>query len=270
MCATIRQTFDLLKLPALDRAQIRHYLHRQQRLHSPGVYRLFCASAIEARARRSDPSTGEFLGLTRSLQGHWDKDFFFLQLSAPRFGAAEAASEGGIGVTAEEDRLKEMLSGVNKLRPRFLVMVGDLTHSTPSDGAVFNTQVEAVRKAMARVSDTIPVVYCPGVRDVGAVPTPETLRAYRSRFGADYFGFWYGGMRGIVINSSLLISPSGAPEEAARQETWLTEEIEQSKLCSSSVVLFSYHPWFLQSMDEADAEVAVSAQEGSISDTIVR
>lgn len=183
-----------------------------------------------------------------------------MQLASPMFGAPSVSTAEGIAngeagsESAEETRLKALIASVNKLRPKFLVMIGDLTHATPADGAVFDAQVESVRKTMARLSDTIPAIYVPGSRDVGAVPTPATLQAYRERFGADYFGFWYGGMRGVVINSSLLISPQGAPEEAARQEVWLTEEIEQCKLCSNCIVVFSYHPWFVSDIDEPDVE----------------
>lgn len=266
-----------MKLRPLDRSQIQHYLSRQQRLHTPGVYRLFCSSAVEARARRSDASTGEYLGLTRGLHGHWDKDFHFVQLASPMFGATLAVSGGAEGAVelVEETQLKALIASVNKLRPKFLVMVGNLTHATPADGALFDAHVESVRKTMARLSDTIPAIYVPGSNDVGAVPTPATLQAYRGRFGADFFGFWYGGMRGLVINSSLLISPHGAPEEAARQEIWLTEEIEQCKLCSNNIVVFSYHPWFVSDIDEPDSEVAVAAGSGGadgnvLSDDVIR
>lgn len=220
------------------------------------MYRLFCASVVETRSKRSEPSTGEYIGLTRGLHGHWDKDFHFVQLASPQFGAPAGGDAVGDGVTepAEETRLKTLIASVNKLRPKFLVMIGNLTHASPSDGPLFDTQVESVRKTMARLSDTIPAIYVPGSHDVGSVPTVASLHAYRERFGADYFGFWFGGMRGVVINSSLMISPQGAPDEAARQELWLTEEVEQCKLCSNCIVVFSYHPWFVSDIDDPDVE----------------
>lgn len=60
---------------------------------------------------------------------------------------------------------------------------------------------------MARVSESIPLVYVPGVSDVGASPTVESIANYRQRYGADFFGFWYSGVRGLVLNSALLIHP---------------------------------------------------------------
>ena len=274
----------MTRLPPLDLALCKHYLTRQQRLHGPGVYRLFCTSAVEARAKRSDPSTGEYLGLTRQLQGHWDKDFLFVQIASPLFGVSNSAgnnsNSGVVGNTdssttpvsaqppspsTEELQLREVLSAVNKLRPKFLVLIGNLTYTAADDTgagqhALFDLQVESARRTMARLADTIPAIYVPGCNDVGLCPTPHTLLAYRKRFGADYFGFWYGGMRGIVINSTLMIHSSGALEEANRQNLWLTEEIEQCKLCSNSIVIFSYHPWFLHDIDEDDEGDVVVAE----------
>jgi hypothetical protein len=48
---------------------------------------------------------------------------------------------------------------------------------------------------MARVSETIPVLYVPGVNDVGVQPTTESIAKYQSLYGADYYGFWFGGKK---------------------------------------------------------------------------
>jgi hypothetical protein len=62
-------------------------------------------------------------------------------------------------------------------------------------------------RTMARISETIPIVFVPGEADVGLSPTPSSLLAYRKLFGYDHFGFWYGGLRCLIINSPLLVSP---------------------------------------------------------------
>jgi hypothetical protein len=49
------------------------------------------------------------------------------------------------------------------------------------------------RKCMARVSETIPVLFVPGENDVGAQPTPQSIARYHAQFGCDFFGFWFGG-----------------------------------------------------------------------------
>ena len=42
---------------------------------------------------------------------------------------------------------------------------------------------------------------------LGEIPSPASLAAYRKLFGRDHYGFWYGGMRCLIINSPLLIHP---------------------------------------------------------------
>jgi len=288
-------SFSLFKgkigiLSELDRGLIMHYLLRQDRLHSPGVYRLFCSSTIEARSRRiTDDTTRQYIGFTHQLQGHWEKDFLFMQIAAPLFGQSSfllssdsnsstgnttigsdnsdsSINSGSSGIinrddcTTEESILQGIISSINKLRPRFLVIHGSLTFSSSPlalDGNQQNynyptTHLQSLRKTMARLADSTPAIYVPGDNDVGVIPTVESLQAYRSLFGADYFGFWYGGMRGLVLNSSLMINPSSAVKESLKQDAWFTEEIEQAKLCSTIIIVFTYHPWYLHDVDEDD------------------
>lgn len=37
---------------------------------------------------------------------------------------------------------------------------------------------------------------------------------FNVRFGADYFSFWWGGMRGLVLNTSLWADPDANPVRA--------------------------------------------------------
>jgi hypothetical protein len=208
------------------------------------VFRLFCASAVDARSLRADASTHDYVGLTRQIQGHWNKDFVFAHISNPGSGDAVVGGDS-------DARLRAAIGAINKLRPKFVVISGDLVASHPSDSS-HAEQCDSFRRVMARLSDTIPAMYVPGARDVGDVPTPESLSRYRALFGADFYGAWFGGVRCLVLNSSLMSNPEGAPEEALQQDTWFAEEVEQAKLCSTSIAVFTYHPWFHAQVDEAD------------------
>lgn len=44
-------------------------------------------------------------------------------------------------------------------------------------------------------------------------------------------------------------------EEAAKQDAWFEEEIEQAKMCSTHVTIYSYHRWFVESIDEDDQAI---------------
>ena len=217
----------------------------------------------------------------------------------PTSGAL-SSSAGVCDVDQEMETLRTAISAINKLRPRFVVVTGSFTHaypssaspssspsssttqsttpsstsspsppsSTPSATQVTTQAAETLRdlqlnqfmRTMARVSETIPLLFVPGDRDVGEisflsfpvlsftfrppqffsfctlhsvfpsnfihslflllssslftphsllgeVPTTASLAAYRKLFGRDHYGFWYGGVRCLVVNSPLLIHP---------------------------------------------------------------
>jgi hypothetical protein len=88
---------------------------------------------------------------------------------------------------------------------------------------------------------------------VGNEPTPDSLAAYRKRFGADYYSFDAGAMRGIVLNSSLISAPGKAQEDNRAQERWLRQELERAQSEHvKHIVIFQHHPYFTKTADEPD------------------
>lgn len=49
-----------------------------------------------------------------------------------------------------------------------------------------------------------------------------------------------------------------AYQKAIAQDRWFDEEIELCKLSSTNIIIFSYHPWFLKNVEDADEERLVS------------
>lgn len=261
------QNFDLMRLPEQTRERIAHYLRRRNRYHTNGVYRLFQPSAIAARTLRTDLSMKEYVGYTHNLQGQWHNTFYFSYLSSPLIGYSNdtliadsiPSSNAAVALppTPNTDctppellTLRNCLSAINKLRPKFVVIGGNFTSTIVSNTILYQQRIDQFRKAMTRLSDTIPAVYVPGSFDVGIIPSSSNLLKYRTNFGADFYGFWYGGLRCLVLNSSLLIHSEECPEEAEEQNVWFSEEIEQAKLCSTLMVIYTYHPWFRSNIDE--------------------
>jgi hypothetical protein len=100
------------------------------------------------------------------------------------------------------------ISALNKLRPKFLVISGNFCNSLPNSPN-YSDKVEAFRKSMTRLSDSIPVVYVPGSTDVGGgCIDMESITEYNRRFGADHYGFWFGGMYiyQYIIYTSIYLS----------------------------------------------------------------
>jgi hypothetical protein len=250
-------------------------LLRKEKLHIPSVYRLFHRNLPDSRCIRTNVvlNNREYLGLTRELQGHYHSDFHFIVLGNPIIGSKP--------VSEEDSLMKTTITQINKLRPKFCVVIGnftssmitlekkekekDNTDSTNNSSVVVNStyseQIQSFRRFMARISDTIPVIFVPGDHEMSSSSSlsREILSNYYSLFGCDYFGFWYQGTRGLVLNSVLMIQGErDYPEEFHKQEEWLDEEIEQAKLCSNNIILFMYHPWFYFHPDEEDIDITMT------------
>ena len=173
-----------------------------------------------------------------------DEPFFFIQLSDPQLGMftenkdfAQDAANFAFAVTA-----------VNRLRPAFVVITGDLVHK-PGDAA----QIAEYRRIAGQIDPAIPVYHIAGNHDVQNVPTPESVAAYVKIFGPDRYTFSHRSVTGIVLNSSVIHSPQDAPVQLAEQERWLRAELTKAKAAGARhIVVFQHHPWFIASATEPD------------------
>ncbi|MBI5767913.1 MAG: metallophosphoesterase [Verrucomicrobia bacterium] len=170
--------------------------------------------------------------------------FFFIQLSDTQMGMftdnadfAQDAANFEFAVTA-----------VNRLRPAFVVVTGDLVNK-PGDPA----QVAEYRRILGKIDRAIPVYSLSGNHDIENVPTPATIAAYQKIFGPDRFTFRHAGLWGIALNSTLIHSPQQAQELLADQDRWLRTELQRAKDGGARhIVVFQHHPWFLKRADEPD------------------
>jgi len=171
-------------------------------------------------------------------------DFFFLQMSDPQFGMNTANGE----FSQETANFEFAIANANRLRPAFVVVCGDLINK-PADPA----QTAEYFRIGAKLDPSIKLYNVPGNHDVRDEPTPESLAAYRLKFGPDYYSFRYQDFAGLVIDSSLIQHPGKAPEEAARQEQWIATELEKVRREGANrIAVFEHIPWFLENADEPD------------------
>eukprot|EP00752_Nemacystus_decipiens_P011698 g10381.t1 len=227
--------------------RVRHYLWQLSVLQRPKVHRLFHSSAVDAKSLRADTIMREYLGLDWETHGHWNEPFFFIQIADPQLGMVKAnAPIGGAEWEVERERLSRLVGIVNRLRPKFLLVTGDMTHAPPGH-EFYEGQVTCARQLLGKVSETIPVLYCPGNHDLGnAGGGVDDESEYVRRFGADYYSFWYGGVRGLVLNTHLWASSSADPERRRAQERWLDQELEVAQLNAHHLMVVGHHPWFLE------------------------
>jgi hypothetical protein len=246
--------FNLDRLHPMDKKYLEHYLHRKKQLTNPFVMRLLHSNVPNSKCLRASIDSREYIGLERETNEDWSKMFYYIQL-----GSLCTSSNN-----TDVEHVKTLINKVNRLRPKACVVYGNFSAHSPGDEGYVD-EISSVRGALARISDSIPLVFVCGPNDVGLCDNNNvdnnSISVYHRYFGADYYGFWIAGMRGIVINSSLLIyadryeTSNTIRTNANAQIRWLEEEIEQCKLSANTVIVYSYHPWFIHNAEEDDSYI---------------
>ena len=194
--------------------------------------------------------------------------FHFAQMADPQFGMFASVSEytdeqvakrraRGLNVRkaarpvsgfADETRLySAAIESVNRIAPAFAVVCGDMVHDAENQ-----EQVDELFRISATLDADIPLHFVAGNHDVGEAPTSDSLALYRERFGADNYSFEHGGCHFAVINSSLAYDPSNAPNEWRRAKEFLADDLSEAKRRGAQhIILFTHHPLFAKSADEA-------------------
>jgi 3',5'-cyclic AMP phosphodiesterase CpdA len=171
-------------------------------------------------------------------------DLFFVQMSDPQFGMYSNNAD----FSQETANFEFAIANANRLRPAFVVVCGDLVNQAGNAA-----QTAEYLRVAAKLDRSIPLHNVAGNHDVGNSPTPESLSAYREKFGPDYYIFRLGDFTGIVLDSSLIQHPENVPEEAIKQESWLLAQLEQIKSDGARrVAVFQHIPFFLERADEPD------------------
>jgi|WetSurMetagenome_2_1015567.scaffolds.fasta_scaffold16147_4 serine/threonine-protein phosphatase CPPED1 len=171
--------------------------------------------------------------------------FFFVQITDPQLGMYTKDAD----FAQETANLEFAVATINRLRPAFVVVTGDLINKTGDP-----VQGQAYLRTLEKIDRAIPVHNLPGNHDVGNEPTPESVAAYVKRFGDDFYSFRLPGFVGIVLDSGLVHAPQKAQDLAARQEQWLRTELARARAeHPRHIVVFQHHPLFLKEAAEADS-----------------
>ena len=179
-----------------------------------------------------------------SLVAWAEEPFFFIQLSDPQFGMF-ADNRNFVQETAN---FEFAVATVNRLRPAFVVITGDLVNKAGDGG-----QIAEFKRIAGKIDPAIPVYNVVGNHDIENVPTPATITAYTNQFGPDRYSFRHGNFAGIVINSIVIHSPQQTTNHLSEQEGWLRAELERFRTNDARhIVIFQHHPWFLKTPDEPD------------------
>jgi 3',5'-cyclic AMP phosphodiesterase CpdA len=185
-----------------------------------------------------------FLAVLSAASVSAKEPWFFAIMSDPQFGMYAKDQN----FTQETANFEFAIANANRLHPKFLVVTGDLVNRAKDA-----QQIAEYKRILQKLDPAIPVYSVPGNHDVGNVPTPESIAAYREAFGPDYYTFKTADILGVVLDSNLIRSPEADPEDAKKQEEWLANVLRQAKSDPErQIVIFQHIPYFLKSADEKD------------------
>src|SRR3974377_1043375 len=120
------------------------------------------------------------------------QSYFFIQMSDPQFGMYSQNH----GIEQETINFEFAIATANRLKPAFVVITGDLVNQAGN-----REQIAGLKRIAAKLDPAIPLYLAPGNHDVGTEPTPESLAAYRERFGRDYYNLRRHDMERFVHHS---------------------------------------------------------------------
>ncbi len=158
--------------------------------------------------------------------------FTFVQVCDTQLGFGGYAED----VAAFEQAVRQ----INALAPDFVVICGDLVNQPDERSLNDFIRIKGGLK--------MPCHLVAGNHDVGNEPTPETLSAYRKRFGPDQYSFEHRGSTFVVANTCLWKFPVDG--ETQRQDAWLRKTLGAA---NGSVFIMGHHPLFIEQPDEAEA-----------------
>lgn len=166
--------------------------------------------------------------------------FFFIQMTDPQFGFIE----NNKGFEKETALYEKAVREVNRLKPSFVVITGDLVNNRDD-----KAQIDEFKRITALISPEIPVYYTPGNHDIGQNPVAKDIDDFIKNYGHDRFSFLYKKNLFIGLNSSLI--KSNTPVLEQNQEEWLKKELAKGKKAKHKII-FCHYSFFIARPDEPD------------------
>lgn len=171
--------------------------------------------------------------------------FLIVQLTDTQFGFFNDNKS----FEKETINFEKAVQAVNRLKPAFVVVTGDLVHQTFS-----NQQIAEYKRIASMVKPPIRVYDVPGNHDVGNTPAIRDIETYNKEFGPDYYTIKHKNVFAIVLNSLYLQSPENVKSKALEQEIWLKLQLDEAKRASyEHIIIFLHHSFFINTPDEEDA-----------------
>mmetsp|Transcript_2694 Transcript_2694/g.4713 ORF Transcript_2694/g.4713 Transcript_2694/m.4713 type:complete len:339 (+) Transcript_2694:599-1615(+) len=209
-------------------------------------------------------ATNRTVDFSNAQQPVDDDAFFFVVVADPQIGMIQMNESWD----EELELCKRAVREINRLKPNFVIVVGDLVNAHPNIYPNFPNIQEVTRQqtqdyldAFNQVDNAIPVLNIAGNHDIGQTVTKQSIDDWRADFGDDYYSFWAPmsssnkKVLGIVLNSQLMEDTSEESQAMNKEQmTWLESTLRHSRALDQPVdiIVFIHIPPFLRQPDEVD------------------
>lgn len=198
---------------------------------------LSCNGTIMATDRFLRANGRRFVGLEQNEHGGDEQPFCFVQLADTQLGMEADFDRSLRGWDKEIRLMKRATEEVNRIRPAFVIVCGDLVNQFPAEERGRNNvdeqrraaQVQDFKEVMGTIDEDIPLLCVCGNHDIGNRPNALTIAKYKEDFGDDYFSFWCHGVKCLVVNSQLWKDDSDSLEFRKAMDCWLSGELDDSE-----------------------------------------
>ncbi|XP_077980685.1 serine/threonine-protein phosphatase CPPED1-like [Glandiceps talaboti] len=195
-----------------------------------------------------------YQGLDKECEGVWRGPFCFIQGADSQYGmiAELLPREGYTGWGREIELTQKAIAAAHRMspKPKFFIVCGDLVHAFQGEENREEQEADMKREFMA-LDSTIPLVCVCGNHDIGNTPTKQTIANYVDKFGDDYFSFWAGGVKFLVLNSQFYEDPSQVMDLKENHDAWIDDQLAAAQTSGCKhLVIFQHIPWFLKDADE--------------------
>ena len=208
---------------------------------------------LEGELKRSNPPQEGALSVPVEVPQHYNDVFHFAVIADPQL------NNGSCSVHSNESPPFEfVVQTMNRLRPPFLVILGDMTHRPDNE-----VQLAEYRRILGLLDPFIQVMHVAGNHDCHnqslvdhhiSGPTPRLIDWYRRTYGPDYYTFRYRSVFGIVVNSSYFrLETENVKTERAEHEKWLLRTLKEAQESGADhILVFQHFPFFLNDVAESD------------------
>jgi len=180
----------------------------------------------------------------------WKGDYEFISIGNPP----------GLNVRQmDKEFIRQMVTIINRRRPKFVVVCAQLIQNDESNWSKSDFK-DANRKKIkewgafheiySKIVRCIPLVFVRGNYNVDSKLSKARIK-YNNELQDNYFTFWAGGVRYIVLNSQIMQRLETSDELSFAHENWFNAELtRQHKRNPVHLVVFCRIPPFCYDIDE--------------------